>query len=749
MLMRSTLRHRRLVATMALSLAGLVAAPVAVARGGHDGQWAGDRDLRITTLSTNPRTVSGGDVLVRVDVPRGMSLRGVRVDLNGRDVTRMLEPDGGALSGLVTGLRLGRNRLEAAVGRHADRLTVTNHPITGPVFSGPQQQPFICETQNFILPALDTTLGPPLDAKCSIGTRVDYVYKSTDGTFKPLADPNARPPDLARTTTTLGRTVNYVVRMETGTINRAIYQTAILHDPNVDPPTSARTPSGGWNGRLVYSFGGGCRAGYHQGTTTGQPTGGSSGVLEERFSEPADGVLAKGYAVAVSSLNVYGTKCDDVVNAETMMMVKERFIERYGVPRHTIGKGVSGGSMQQHLIAHNYPGLLDGITPGLSFPDALTFSIPYMDCGLLDNAFNASTLGWTVAQKAAVIGHRTYEYCARNTTWWYRMVQPDTQCDPVIPEALIYDAATNPGGVRCTLADDMVNVYGYDPETGFGRRPFDNVGIQYGLKAFNDGQITAQQFIDLNARVGGYDIDGNIVSDRMVADHRALRIAYRTGRITSGRGLASVPIIDHRAYLDQIGDVHDAVRSRIMRARLIADNGHANNQVILTVPGETAADSGAIALESIGLMDRWLENIANDRSRRSQAEKVARNKPPELVDACYTAEGEKITDAETCDELYPPQRNPRLAAGEPLTNDVLKCRLKRIDRSDYEHGLTREEWAQLKAIFPDGVCDYGRPGVAQGELEDTWYAYPRPGRSVRLQVGEPDDHRDTYAAALR
>ena len=52
-----------------------------------------------------------------------------------------------------------------------------------------------------------------------------------------------------------------------------------------------------------------------------------------------------------------------------MMMVKERFIERFGVPDHTIGWGASGGSVQQHLIAQNYPGLLDGTirwrcTPG-------------------------------------------------------------------------------------------------------------------------------------------------------------------------------------------------------------------------------------------------------------------------------------------------------------------------------------------------------------------------------------------------
>ena len=54
------------------------------------------------------------------------------------------------------------------------------------------------------------------------------------------------------------------------------------------------------------------------------------------------------------------------------MMVKERFIETVGVPVHTIGSGGSGGAMAQYVIAQNYPGLLDGIIPSATFPDATT-----------------------------------------------------------------------------------------------------------------------------------------------------------------------------------------------------------------------------------------------------------------------------------------------------------------------------------------------------------------------------------------
>ena len=66
--------------------------------------------------------------------------------------------------------------------------------------------------------------------------------------------------------------------------------------------------------------------------------------------------LSRGYAVASSSLNVLDNNCSDVISAEIALMVKEHFIETYGVPRYTIGWGGSGGAIQQHLIAQQLPG---------------------------------------------------------------------------------------------------------------------------------------------------------------------------------------------------------------------------------------------------------------------------------------------------------------------------------------------------------------------------------------------------------
>jgi hypothetical protein len=698
----------------------------------------GDDEFEIRTLSTRADMVSGSDVVVQVNVPARVRLTDVRVDLNGGDVTDAFRPGRVAQSlvGLVKGLALGHNTLtvissdRGRAGPPTARLTLVNHPITGPIFSGPHQAPFICQTKTFVLPVTGGTLGPPLDGDCSINTRADYVYMSTAGVLKPLPDSTSHPADLAMATRKDGRTFNYIVRVETGTINRAIYQMAVLHDPTTESIPSFWTRPAGWNSRLLYSFGGGCGTGYHQ----GHHQGSSLNVLNSALI--GNGALAEGYAIAASSLNVFGVSCNDVISAETMMMVKEHFIKTFGIPDYTIGVGASGGSMQQHMIAFNYPGLLDGINPARSFPDTLTFEAPYQDCDLLGHAFAISALPWTLEQKTAVAGQRTYSFCTQNTIW-AKLVQPNFAsppppdtfpgCDPSLPAALRYDVFANPTGTRCTLYDNMINVYGRSQRTGFARRPIDNLGVQYGLGAFNAGTISVDQFLDLNARIGGYDIDGNYVPARTVADREALRIAYRTGRVNSGRRLDAIPIIDSRAYRDNVADVHDAVRSHVMRARLIASNGHADNQIIVTV--DPALEfMPKVYFQYVMRMDEWLGNTAKDSAPyHSAAERLLRNKPSDLVDACYTAAGDKITAPAVCRQLHPPSLEPRLAAGEPLANDILKCSLKPVNRQDYVQALTDEQFARLKANFPQGVCDYSRRGVEQQLVKDTWLSYPLHG----------------------
>ena len=91
----------------------------------------------IITVSARPDFVSGGDVLVRVQVPDTVPLDEPRVILNGADVTGAFHRDDGdhSFTGLVTGLTVGTNTLSVGGGETGGAtLAVVNHPIVGPVF---------------------------------------------------------------------------------------------------------------------------------------------------------------------------------------------------------------------------------------------------------------------------------------------------------------------------------------------------------------------------------------------------------------------------------------------------------------------------------------------------------------------------------------------------------------------------------------------------------------------------------------
>jgi hypothetical protein len=421
-------------------------------------------------------------------------------------------------------------------------------------------------------------------------------------------------------------------------------------------------------------------------------------------------------------------------------MMKEYFTKRFGLPVHTIGWGGSGGSIQQYLIAQNYPELLDGIIPSMSFPDAATILPGVVDCSLLGHVFEDPAQTWTADQKTAVSGFATWGACTDKSDSWTLWFSPQlvraTSCNSLIPKASVYDPETNEKGTRCDFYDNEVNIFGVDPKTHFARRPLDNVGVQYGLAAFNRGVISAGQFLELNEKIGGYDIDGNITPVRMEANPEALRIAYATGRVnTGGGGLSAIPIIDIRLYGDTLPDIHDEYRSFVMRARLTATNGNADNQVILTFPRAPKPGAGLgasfamVASTLVPRMDQWLDALSKDTSQRSVLEKIAAAKPADIIDACWSKEGEKIVERRTydgngrCNQLFPSHGDPRIAAGSPLREDILKCALKPIDPKDYDHPLNPDQLARLKTIFPNGVCDYSASGIGQGPIEGTWRKY--------------------------
>lgn len=721
---------------LAISIAAgallLTCLPSAAAERPGGGERPGGERLTIGTLSTRPSVVTDGDVLVRVGVPRSLDPDDVRITRDGTDVTDAFTDAGsapGTLTGLVTSLREGSNRLVATVpGRPGARATlqVRDHPSTGPVISGPHESPFMCGTESFKL-VDGSTLGPPLDEDCSITTRVDHAYRSTDGTVKPLADPASRPADLATTTTSTGARVPFLIRVETGTLNRGVYQISMLADPAAPEPTRAR-PSQGWNGRLMYTFGGGCRGGWY---TQGADTG---GVLDTEM-------LGRGYAVASSSLNVFGNNCNDLLASETTMMVKEHFVERYGVPRFTIGWGCSGGSYQSYQTADNYPGLLDGIIVGCSFPDVTSATnTTLLDSRLLDHYFAESAPGeFSAEQQTAIAGFRERAGIP-NLSDGAKRLDPDAEFPAALPVDQRYDARTNPDGARGTVFDHTVNVYGTDPGTGAALRPLDNAGVQYGLDALNEGVIDKRQFIDLNSRVGGIDRDAEFTEGRTAADATATDAAYGTGRILwGGAGLATTPVIDHRSYTDDLpgGDIHMAVHGFSTRARLVAANGDADNQVMLAEDNRHGFSLKSPALRhALTAMDSWLTALTADGPRTAWTHRdVVAHKPAELTDACWTrdAEPRKIEqrlgydNAGECGALYPAFPTPRLVAGAPLADDVIACHRKAVDPADYAVTFTGGELRELRAAFPSGVCDWSRSGQGQRPPTGTWQSLSAKG----------------------
>jgi hypothetical protein len=113
--------------------------------------------------------------------------RGVKIALNGTLVNGMFarRPDG-RYQGLVTGLRNGDNLLTVRTPLGSAQITITNHPIGGPVFSGAQVQPWICATPTPVAASGNTPASNAsglttfaFDSQCNIATEYKLFYRTT------------------------------------------------------------------------------------------------------------------------------------------------------------------------------------------------------------------------------------------------------------------------------------------------------------------------------------------------------------------------------------------------------------------------------------------------------------------------------------------------------------------------------------------------------------------------------------------
>lgn len=657
--------------------------------------------IRIEVLSSQPDRVTGPDARIRVIPAKDQAAADVTVMLGDQDVTDQLTEVDGHLEGVVVGLVEGNNALVASAGGSSITQRIRSWPLAGPMISGPHGPLLACSTA-------EHGLGEPSDDDCSAPTKVTWRYVDRAGALKDLPDPAVRPDDVG-TTEVDGEEVPFVVRYEQGVVNRSVYELASL-DPSPGGADSSQADAA-WNRRLIYRFGSGCATSYGQGTASLAAT-----ALDPTY-------LARGYALATATFNTGAVQCNDVVSAETTMMVKERFVEQFGVPDFTIGEGASGGAAQIHLIAQNYPSLLDGAVALDPLPDTITVASGIADCGLL-NAYYRTPEGrsLTPAQRTAVNGHATTVTCDRWERDYGGLVDPTTGCDPKIAPERIWDADTNPGGVRCTYQDGSVNQFGTDRDSPYAARTLDNVGIQYGLDAVNAGTLPVDDFIALNAGIGGYDPDGQLVPDRMAADPVAVQTAYENGRVSTGVGdQQKIPIIDVSLYDDDEGAIADHVRAFSLRERLTfgAPAEAAPGFRIWTrdAAETSAAEAGA---EAMVTLDAWLTTLEEDREGGDRETALTRTRPDDAGDNCLPPGADEPERGEepygedgACTEAFPTHGTPRIAAGGFRSDDVLKCQLKAVDPLDYGVELTQAQFDELLEVFPEGVCDWAAAGVGQ------------------------------------
>jgi hypothetical protein len=756
--------RKLLAALIAAATMALAAAPAAHAK-----------EVKIDVLSSKPNQVSGGDALISITSKDG-ALNGLRVWRNGLEVTNAFSERDGALVGLVDRLRPRMNEITVTGATKSNvlaRRKLTNYPNIGPIFSGPHQEFFVCNT-------IQAGLGEPLvdnqDGKgfrvqnpdgstagwslnCSANTQVDYLYRTTGGSFQPLPSDGTRPSNMAQTTLLDGRTVDYVVRRERGTIDRFIYSFAMLapfgEEPGADPDTSL------WNKRAVFTFDGGVQIGHRQSTPGG--------------SALYDPGLSKGYAIIHSSGTRTSTHYNLQLGGETALMTKEEFIERYGVPLYTVGLGGSGGAIQQYVYGQNYDNVIDAGIPQYSYPDMVTQTIHVGDCELLerymdvDDGSNPKWQNWdnrewleglnahatlpnpyrggAPGNSECVKGWRGLTPLALNPLWF----QSFSGLDRMDPAEMVKQ--------HWTHWNDLQNVYGMEPD-GYARMTWDNVGVQYGLKALRDGNITPAEFLNVNARVGswkdprdmvqeafpfpappppmppqrpGFDPwsagnmklspDGTTPAPRRQGDIAAMNAAYNKGLYFDGD--IDIPLIDWRHYLEEELDMHNSHQSFASRQRMLDRDGNASNQVIWFTDARPSRQTDPTP-QALEVMDEWMANI---RAHPSQG--VAGNKPALATDRCFTTAGTEIASGAhvwdgildngpkgACAQEFPLHSTSRIVAGGPLRGGVYKCGLQSVEAA-IAGGVygswtpSAAEVARLKEIFPTGVCDYSQPDVGR------------------------------------
>ncbi|WP_223163212.1 DUF6351 family protein [Marinobacter salinexigens] len=355
-------------------------------------------DAVIRVLSNRPDLISAGDALIEIEIAEPESQAGAQLYLNGArvhpDLVAVADREGVSRA-LIDGLALGENELRLVLPGHGVvTKTIINHPAGGPVFSGPQVQPWTC------------TNAAAIDAQCNQAPdyEIKYVPASVFDQYMANFDPQspgipdafvaydpANPPaeeDIATVTTDEGVTVPFIVRVERGVLNRDRYQIMSLYQP--DTSWDGTRPQEQWNGKVLVHHGGNVGVSFAMGNP---PNGDIAGTAPDGFEvllgDSISVALSKGFVTLSTAQANLGHNVNLVTAAESLVMAKERIVEQYGPIRYTIGTGCSGGSIAQQHIANAYPGIYQGLIVQCSYPDVWTTATQFADYNLLNNYFGA------------------------------------------------------------------------------------------------------------------------------------------------------------------------------------------------------------------------------------------------------------------------------------------------------------------------------------------------------------------------
>ncbi|KLV08230.1 hypothetical protein C9I92_16690 [Photobacterium ganghwense] len=647
-------------------------------------------------------------------------------------------------------------------------------PVTS-LYSGPNQYPFFCMTLDSGMgqPLVDNQKGlgvPVYDSQdgtklvgyskdCAAKTQLLYFLVDADNDIQPMTEEELRQAPIADDA--------LLVRVEQGTINRYVYAIAMPISPE---EIGVQNGASLWNNRLIYHFEGGSGIGFRQGR-----------IKFHRLVNKELEQLRKGYAVVSSSGNKTSYGYNMLLAEDTARRVKTQFVTLFGEPLYTVGIGGSGGGLAQYLIGQNSQGILDGLIPLYSYPDMVSVSIYALDCDLLNNYFTFRSYNkdhwqdWH--QRQNIEGLRAISGAEQKYGWLLPVNQLARGELPEFPKGNnecingylgLSSYIHNPrqgfikpffhhsvvGKVNWSYWQDMVNVYGQD-EHGFGQTTWDNVGVQYGLQALLSHQISLDDFIDLNKRIGAWKAPSQMEPERMLSlgssipplwlsiwgnqnitkldgalakrqagSLVAMNKAYEYGQVFIGR--INLPILDVRHYLEDELNMHHTSASFVSRLRILNDQKTYRNHVIWIAdkhynPTEKAYE----------VMDQWLTNMHKLPENLPYEDRVSIARPNVAQDTCFDQEGNimaagnGVFDGEwnqkekgSCTQHYPMYSNSRIKAGAPWEGSIFKCYTIPVDvaaaQGMYGDWDVSAKMDELQQIFPDGVCDYrlgdmGRP----------------------------------------